>query len=183
MNSQLSKEMQYRDKRHKSAIKLNTKEQWHLYKKQKNFVNREIRRCKSEYYTKIIDENKQTSFALWKTLNQVTSRKKSPGIACVESEGIIYSDTKSMATIFNEYFASIGTRLANRLRSLTTVTTGAISSTPKFELQLVCEQSVYDLLRQLKVNKAIGLDEISPRLLKDSAHVITPRNVKKWGNA
>ena len=47
-------------------------------------------------------------------------------------------------------------------------------STPKFELQLVCEQSVYDLLRQLKVNKAIGLDEISPRLLKDSAHVITP---------
>ena len=33
---------------------------------------------------------------------------------------------------------------------------------------------MYDLLRQLKVNKAIGLDEISPRLLKDSAHVITP---------
>ena len=77
----------------------------------------------------------------------------------------------------------IGTRLANRLRSLTTVTTGAISSTrnwfnsnmiPKFELQPVYEQSVYDLLRQLKVNKAIGLDEISPRLLQDSAHVITP---------
>ena len=43
--------------------------------------------------------------------------------ACVESEGIIYSDTKWMATIFNEYFASIGTRLANRFRSLTTVTT------------------------------------------------------------
>ena len=88
-----------------------------------------------------------------------------------------------MATIFNEYFASIGTRLANRLRSLTTVTTGATSSTrnwfnsnmiPKFELQPVCEQSVYDLLKQLKVNKAIGLNEISPRLLKDSAHVITP---------
>ena len=183
MNSQLSKEMQYRDKLYKSAIKLNTKEQWHLYKKQKNFVNRETRRCKSEYYTKLIDENKQNSSALWKTLNQVTSRKRSPCIACVESEGIIYSDTKSMATIFNEYFASIGTRLANRLRSLTTVTTRAICSTrnwfnsnmiPKFELQPVCEQFVYDLLRQLKVNKAIGLDEISPRLLKDSAHVITP---------
>ena len=182
MNSQLSKEMHYRDKLYKSAIKLNTKEQYHLNKKQKNFVNREIRRCKSEYYTKLIDENKQNSSALWKTLNQVTSRKKNPGIACVESEGIIYSDTKSMATIFNEYFASIGTRLANRLRSLTTVTTGAISSTqnwfnsnmiPKFELQSVCEQSVYDLPRRLKVNKAIGLDEISPRLLKDSAHVIT----------
>ena len=71
MNSQLSKEMQYRDKLYKSAIKLSTKEQWHLYKKQKNFVNREIRRCKSEYYTKLIDENKQNSSALWKTLNQV----------------------------------------------------------------------------------------------------------------
>ena len=45
---------------------------------------------------------------------------------------------------------------------------------PKFELQPVCEQSVNDLLRQLKVNKAIGLDKISLRLLKDSAHVITP---------
>lgn len=52
MNSQLSKEMQYRDiKLYKSAIKVNTEDQWHLYKKQKNFVNRELQRCKSDCYT------------------------------------------------------------------------------------------------------------------------------------
>jgi hypothetical protein len=45
---------------------------------------------------------------------------------------------------------------------------------PKFKLQPVSEQFVYDQLKQLKSNKAIGLDEISPRLLKDSARVITP---------
>ena len=83
MNSQLSKEMQHRDKLYKSAIRVNNKEQWDLYKKQKNFVNRETQRCKSEYYTKLIDENKLNPSALWKTLNDVTSRKKSPGISCV----------------------------------------------------------------------------------------------------
>ena len=112
-------------------------------------MNRETRRCKSEYYTKPIDENKQNSSALWKTLNEVTSCKKSPCIACVESEGIIYPDTRSMATIFNEYFARISTRLANKFTSLTTMTTRATTSTrnwfnsnmiPKFELQPVCEQ-------------------------------------------
>ena len=41
-------------------------------------------------------------------------------------------------------------------------------------MQPVSEQFVYDQLKQLKSNKAIGLDEISPRLLKDSARVITP---------
>ena len=39
MNSQLSKEMQNRDKLYKSAIRVNNKEQWDLYKKQNNFVN------------------------------------------------------------------------------------------------------------------------------------------------
>ena len=88
-----------------------------------------------------------------------------------------------MATIFNEYFATIGTRLANKLKSLATVTTTVTISTcnwfnsngmPKFKLQPVSEQFVYDQLKQLKSNKAIGLDKISPRLLNDSARIITP---------
>ena len=43
-----------------------------------------------------------------------------------------------------------------------------------FSLNPVSESFVRDQLRQLKPKKAIGLDKVSSRLLKDSADVIAP---------
>ena len=40
--------------------------------------------------------------------------------------------------------------------------------------QLSSESFVRDAIKRLKPNKAIGLDKISARLLKDSGHTIVP---------
>ena len=47
------------------------------YKKLKNYVNKEMQKCKAEYYSNLISENKRNPSALWKTLNEITSRKQS----------------------------------------------------------------------------------------------------------
>ena len=42
----------------------------------------------------------------------------------------------------------------------------------EFKFEQVQEQTILDHLRKLDVKKATGLDDIPPRLLRDSAHVI-----------
>jgi hypothetical protein len=44
----------------------------------------------------------------------------------------------------------------------------------EFVFQPIEESYVYGVLNKLNTNKAVGLDKISARLLKDSSRVITP---------
>ena len=54
MNSRLSQAMNQRDHLHRRAIKSNSPYLWPRYKKLKNYVNREMQKCKAEYYSNLI---------------------------------------------------------------------------------------------------------------------------------
>ena len=43
-----------------------------------------------------------------------------------------------------------------------------------FELRFVDEECIYDELRSLNIHKAVGLDEIAPRFLRDGAKQLRP---------
>ena len=127
----------------------------------------------------MIKTDKTKASALWKTLNEVTSRKKSDPVSCIESDGIIYSDSKSIANIWNQHFSSVSSILVQKLKtslnillpSNSTVTT-IDSNSSFYQFTPVSEEFVLKELKRLKPNKAIGLDGISARLMKDSAIVI-----------
>ena len=140
-----------------------------------------MKRCKAEYYTRIINENKQNYSALWKTLNEVTSRKQNGPVSCIGSDGVIFYDQKCIASIMNQYFSSVATKLVEKLKAgenifvasdLSNIST---SSTTSFRFMPVTEKFVLNELKRLKTNMAIELDLISARLLKDSATVIYKR--------
>ena len=80
-------------------------------------------------------------------------------------------------TILNDHFSTIGTKLAQKLKSFRSCilsTPAADSSLPyEFTFEPIKEDFVLLQLQQFKTNKAIGLDNISARLLKDSATVIS----------
>ena len=111
------------------------------------------------------------------TLNDITSRKEIISISCIEADGVQYCSNKSIAKILNDHFSTIGTKLAQKLKSYRSYifsTTAADSSLPyEFTFEPIKEDFVLRQLQQLKTNKAIGLDNISTRLLKDSATVIS----------
>ncbi len=89
------------------------------------------------------------------------------------------ADQKSIASILNEYFTSIGSKLANKIRStfqpkqLPPSTDLSFS----FEFEEVDESFVLRQLSSLKTNKATGLDQISAKLLKDSASTIASSSI------
>ena len=107
-------------------------------------------------------------------MNEVCYRNStSESVQCIISDGIQHTTPKSIASAMNSFFASIGKRLADKI---TTTWPSCNSSTDllksQFQLAELEESFVPQQLLALKTNKAIGLDKISARLLKNSAHTI-----------
>ncbi len=92
------------------------------------------------------------------------------------------SDPKSIADAFNDYFISIGSRVAAEYvdESCSNVDNQPInyninqSSDTFFKLSPISVDSVASTLRGLKACKATGLDKIPAKILKLSANIIAP---------
>ena len=117
MTTQLTEAMQKRDFYHRRAKQSNCSGYWTLYQQTRNFVNVKVKRCKSEYYTRTIKENKQNHSALWKTLNEITSQQGNTSFSCRESDGVLYTDHASIALIMNKHFSTVATMLIQRIKS------------------------------------------------------------------
>jgi hypothetical protein len=104
--------------------------------------------------------------------------KNATNISSIESDGVIHHNHESIAHVLNQHFVTIGVKLADKIRGTLSVLTNNIEEldTPpstKFSFTPITEEFVLNELRHLKTNKAIGLDNISARLLKDASSVIS----------
>ena len=180
LTSDLTNAMQDRNYHHRKAVKTNSPYHWRMYKKVKAHVNKSIKKCKAVYYQDLINKNKGNSGELWKSLNKITSRKSSPSPSCIEVNGVSHTEPQSIAEALNNHFSTVGTKLAAKLKAgldfvRSTPSPGkSAPATHMFAFHEVDESFVHKHLKQLKTNKAIGLDGISARMLKDSATVTTP---------
>ena len=115
MNNKIAEAMRDRNYHLRKAQKSNSTYHWGMYRKLRNFVNREIKSSKSNYYCNLIEEGKGDSSLVWKAVNEASSRNVSSSIPqCIISTGVQYTDPKSFATALNDYFASVGRLLAEK---------------------------------------------------------------------
>ncbi len=178
---ELTELMREQDYHQKQAHKTNSEYHWQHFRQLRNHVNNQVKVAKSKYFQDSVNSNKDKPSDLWKTLNELTSRNKSGTTpSSIISEEMPITDQKSIASILNEYFTSIGSKLANKIRStfqpkqLPPSTDLSFS----FEFEEVDEPFVLRQLSSLKTNKATGLDQISAKLLKDSASTIASSLMK-----
>ena len=123
---------------------------------------------------------------LWKTFNEITSKKSNSSITSIEADGALYTETNEIAQALNTHFSRIGTKLAAKIEEkLRLIVSNARKLFPpafllwngnnkSFSFCSITESFVLKQLKTLKTNKAIGLDRISARLLKDSAECMAP---------
>ena len=86
----------------------------------------------------------------------------------------VFAKPSVIVEIFNKHFSTIGQKLGQCFGRNVDVDRFPLKTETNFSLNPVSENFVRDQLRQLKPNKAIGLDKVSSRLLKDSADVFAP---------
>ena len=115
MNNKIAEAMRDRNYHLRKAQKSNSTYHWGMYRKLRNFVNREIKSSKSNYYCNLIEESKGDSSMVWKAVNDAFSSNFSSSIAqYIIASGVQYNDPKSIATALNDYFVSVGRLLAEK---------------------------------------------------------------------
>ena len=71
-----------------------------------------MKKCKAEYYSDLINKNKGNPSKLWKTFNEIKSKKSNSTTTSIEADGVLYTETNEIALVLNTHFSRIGTNLA-----------------------------------------------------------------------
>ena len=150
----------------------------------RNSVQRDIRFAKRSFFRAKVEEHKSDSEKLWKQLKTLGYKTKSDASSIVlENDGSKVFDPLSVANIFNRFYSSVASDLVSKLPSpsgLFDTSSHAFrcfyrrlsGASTSFTLSPVSRGFLLKQLRGLNPHKAIGLDGISSRVLRDSADAI-----------
>ena len=130
---------------------------------------------KEDYYSSISEENRLNPKTLWKQLKSLLPNSKSSTQTKLCVDGKTIRSPKVIADNFHEYFTSIGQLLtSNSTNTETFEFDRRVCDTDNFKLPILDECYVKKLIEQIPNGKAVGLDGISPRMLKASLDATLP---------
>ena len=150
----------------------------------RNQVQKDNKFAKNSYFSNLIESNKGDSKKLWGRLRSLEykSTHASSGIV-LEQNGSKVFDSYDVATLFNRFYVSVASDLVAKLPSVS----GLFSTTSfafrhfyrrfsglshSFTLSPVSRHFVLKQLQSLNPNKAVGLDGISSKFLRDACDTI-----------
>ena len=87
-----------------------------IYKKYRSKLNTTLRLAKQNYFSNLLEKEKNNMRNTWKVLNSII--RPNSHTKCSEkfvSENEIYTCTNEIASKFNQYFANIGPKLASTI--------------------------------------------------------------------
>ena len=168
-SGRLRKLLRSKKRLYKRAMVENTNYNWSKYKNVRNKYYQECKNQKLEYekskYSKLIDEGRLNNKKWWKLLKDcVNISDSSTSIPPLHHNNIIISDEMEKTNIFNEFFTNVTKLNVLNTHDLNIETIIPIGETLN-DIK-VTEEDVLDQLKILDINKAFGLDKISPRFLK-----------------
>ena len=162
-----------RDFHRRKALSSNSQYHWGMYRKLRNFANREERSLKSQYYCKLIEDAKNDGSSIWKAIKQTLPSNHMDTNAIFYNEKL-HTSSIAIAEHLNQHFTNIGRYLAKTFRNTSSALSKDVTGAYDFKLNPISEMFAYKELSKMTANKAIGLDKISARLLRDAARVIAP---------
>ena len=141
----------------------------------RNKVNYCLRKLRSDYYTRKIEENKNNLLNTWKILKSVTNEtSRFSSIEKIIVHNIEITNKQQISNEMNQYFATIGQNLAKDIPNNTFDSTCMVTrSNGVFKFRKACPYQVHDLIMKIANGKATGLELISNRLLKIASPVIS----------
>ena len=175
---ELKKRMHERNILKIQATRSNDPNDWAIFKRIRNSVNNEIKHAKKLHYTNTRHENRNNSKKTWNIINDITSRKqRNCQIKEIKQNGISITQSGELSEAFNDHFATIGSKLADKIPCNNNTWSYLDYLTPRdndvnFHMETVSSTKVFSLLSKLCKSKATGLDQISARLLRECSDLI-----------
>lgn len=139
---------------------------------ERNYTAQLIQRRKSEYYYASFKKCQNKPVKMWTLIHTLCHNKAKEVIAPakLQTESNIITDKTEMCECFNEFFSSIGEKLANSISNIyvkpnISMDTKSTSS-ELFVLSPTSTEEVSEIIETLNCNTASGIDEISTKVLK-----------------
>ena len=153
-----------RDNLKKKVVRMNSQNYNTAYRKCRNQVTKLIKTEKEKYFnTKLKDC--RNSKECWQTINKLLNKQsKSTTINQVNVNGIDITGDVNAAAEFNDFFCSIGPKLANdipptNIDPLSYVTPVSTS----FDFQDITNEELRSAIKNMKTSKSPGLHKITQR--------------------
>ena len=138
----------------------------------KTILNKAIRDAKRIHYATMFDQFKTNTRKTWDTIKELINknRKQLEFPKSFNVNGILTTDKKKIANKFNEFFANIGSKLAetihNKNKNNTFNSYLKNRSPHTFTFKLTSEEIVTKTINCFKAKRSAGYDSISTELLK-----------------
>ena len=167
--------MRQRDYLKGKANKTGSKYLRQAYQQLRNKVDYTLRKLKSDYYTKKIEESKGNLKNTWRVLKNVTNRTpKCTLIDQIRVHECLAIDKQQISEEMNRYFSTIGVKLDNDIFEGTTSPSGMVQkSGTVFNFRKISPVQIHNLIMKSANGKATGLDLVSNRLLKIASPAIS----------
>ena len=170
------REMNIKDKLLRKCRRTNRQADWSNYRFQRNKVNNLVKSAKRTYSRALLSDTAKNPDKFWKAIKRVFPSKthKPADNTTFNINGKHTTNKKEIAEQFCLFF----THIANNLKSKTILLKDFVWNTPKstkckttkmFKFKPVLVAEVFKFLKQLKRNKAAGIDDLPLGFLKDTA--------------
>ena len=153
----------------KQSVEYNTlKNNLHVFN---CILKKTIREAKIQYYDKIFSQHKSDIKKTWQTISEIIckSNTKRRTLDKIIVNSKVVNDRTEICNKFNHFFANIGPKLANQIKSASDKTYDTFLKKRvllSFAFTLVNENDVLKHLSSLRTKNSAGIDGISVKLLK-----------------
>ena len=159
-----------------------------MYHRSRNSLRKCLENAEIKYYNDLFEDNKNSSFNLWKSLNPILNPKKvksrSP-INKIMKNGETITDARLMAEAMNSHFCDIGTDLQSQLPDCGSQNKNYLPErvSTSFFLLPVCGQDVLDEIKRLNPKKSSGPDTIGGKVIQLCPDIFAYNLTKIFNNS
>jgi hypothetical protein len=161
---------------YKQFLKQRTAKNELRYKLYKNKLTNIKRICKKQFFSKLINDNKDNIKGTWRVLNQLIRKTNSTTEypdKFHQEDGTVVKGDNNIANKFNEFFVNVGPNLASKIKPTDNANIFSYlgsSNTNSMFLKPVDNQEVINIISECKNKKSEDCGNLSMKVIK---HIIT----------
>ena len=160
----------------KKAIRTKNPQDCANYRKLRNKINNKVKTTKALYYHNNFIQSEGNSRRTWKTINNLMSRRQNNQLVKeVKVNDIFICNSNEISNTFKEHFSTIGPGLAREIpsTSVSTYLNNFPENFNKFSFLPATSSIVFTHLNGLSKTESPGLDNISAKLIRECADIIS----------
>jgi len=144
------------------------------YKNYCNILTSSIRQCKRNYYAHIFQLHRDNLAKTWRTINDILGKSTKPSLPDhFNINGRTAKDPNDIANSFNEYFTTIGPKLANSIPNVSNTHINTINTNISNSLFFIPTDpdEILKITKKLKLGSP-GLDDLNPKVIKQTISLL-----------